>query len=64
MTAKELSTYVGKTGQWTVNAGAGVSVPVKINDARIMFGRVDLSVAPVGGIGECWVDRDSVSDLK
>jgi hypothetical protein len=63
MTANELRNYIGKEGDWTVNAGAGVTVRVKTKDARIMFGRVDVLVTPVTGTGEVWVDSQFLGDL-
>lgn len=63
MTAKELQDYVGKTGDWIVNAGAGVSVKVTVMDARQSYGRLDFSVKPVAGTGECWIDSEKVQNL-
>jgi hypothetical protein len=34
MTAAELAKDIGKEGNWVVNAGAGVTVKVKVVDAR------------------------------
>jgi hypothetical protein len=64
VTAKELSENIGKTGSWTVNAGAGVVVEVKVEDARVMFGRVDFLITPVAGSGTQWIDSQFVKDLK
>lgn len=64
MTAKELSDYIGRTGDWTVNAGAGVSVKVTVEDARVMFGRVDFLITPVAGSGTQWIDSQFVKDLR
>lgn len=70
MTAKELSKYEGRTGLATITpgvgkkkseAGATLQIPVKILDARSMFGRIEVLITPVGGKGERWVTRKTVT---
>lgn len=65
MSAAELARFIGKEGKARLvasHASSGVlKVPVKVKDARSMFGRVDLLVTPVGGEGEVWMDAAGVT---
>jgi len=57
MSAKELTQYVGKLGGYRVGE---LRVNVRILDARVSFGRLDLEIAPIAGNGAQWVSADSV----
>lgn len=50
-TQKDLSAFIGKTGTYQTG---GLTVNVKIVDARLTFGRVDLFITPVSGLGQKW----------
>lgn len=41
----------------------GLSVPVKILDARVSFGKIHVQITPVGGEGNTWVDHDRILEL-
>ena len=56
MSAKELEGLVGRKGLWK----ASIWVDVTIEDARRSYGRVDVQIAPVSGMGMAWVSLDSV----
>lgn len=38
----------------------GMKWPVKLIDARKVYGRVDVLITPVNGSGQKWVERNSV----
>jgi len=50
-TQNDLNEYIGKTGTYETG---GLVVNVKILDARNTFGRVDLLITPVSGLGQKW----------
>jgi len=54
----DLLAYIGKTGAIEAN---GLSVDVKINDARTRYGHLDLSVTPLAGTGERWVEYKNIA---
>jgi hypothetical protein len=54
----DFSAYVGKTG--AIDAG-GLTVAVKITDARTRYGHLDLYVTPVTGYGDRWVEYKNIS---
>lgn len=39
----------------------GMKFPVRILDARKVWGRVDVLVEPVGGEGSKWVEKSAIS---
>ena len=52
----QISVTVGvanKTAQYRIN---GMTFPVRILDARKVWGRVDALITPIGGEGEKWVE--------
>ena len=58
MTAKELSEFIGRHG--LVKMGT-LFVEVKVSDARISYGRIQLKVLPTGnGTGYTWIMLDSI----
>jgi hypothetical protein len=54
---KELAQYLGRSGHYHVQ---GMEVAVKVTDARVSFGQVQLEIEPYSGTGTAWVARDSV----
>ncbi len=59
MTSEELATYVGKVG--LLNIGDSFAVDVKSLDARESFGRLDILIEPVAGVGLKWVAESRIS---
>lgn len=57
-TTKELMELIGKPGLLRVG---DLSHPVKILDAKNVYDRTDVLVAPVGGKGKQWVYLNRVS---
>lgn len=39
----------------------GLGFPVRILDARRVYGRVDVLISPINGQGEKWVQADTVT---
>lgn len=60
MTVREMMNVVGKYGGLEL---AGITVLVRVVDARTCYGRDDLRVEPIGGTGATWVRADSVKLL-
>ena len=56
-TVKEMAQYLGRSGHYHVQ---GMEVAVKVVDARVSFGQVQLEIEPFSGTGTAWVARDSV----
>lgn len=56
-----LDDYKGRTGTIAVD---DLMVEVKIADARLRFGHLDLLVTPVAGSGERWVEQHRVEVAK
>lgn len=53
--------YIGKRGSVPYGNGRHeMRIAVTVLDAREVWGRVDLLIAPVTGEGSTWVSRDSV----
>lgn len=61
-TAADLAGYVQRKGIWSTPTG-DMKLPVMTVDARWLFGRTELKVAPIGGSGSTWVTAGSV-DLE
>ena len=62
MSAKELARLIGKVA--AMNVRGELFLYVRITDARLRFGTVDVFVEPLAdtaGTGGTWVTRDSVS---
>lgn len=53
-------TFVGKTGSINMD---DLNVHVRITNARIRFGHIDLLVEPINGSGEKWVERHRVTTV-
>lgn len=53
----DLEAYKGLEGRVTQN---NLTVNVKITDARIRYGHLDLCVTPVAGEGTVWVERKNI----
>lgn len=46
-----------KQGLYNMN---GMLFPVRVLDARKVWGRVDILISPLGGSGETWVEASKV----
>ena len=46
-----------KHGLYSIN---GLLFPVRVLDARKVWGRVDVLISPLGGSGETWVESSKV----
>lgn len=53
-------TLVGKTGSIDMD---DLCVHVRITDARVRFGHIDLLVEPIKGSGKKWVERHRVTTV-
>ena len=58
MTTAEMAKYIGQTG--TYHGIPGLVVEVKIVDARMSWGQLQLQVQPTSGSGSKWVNSDSI----
>ena len=56
-TVKELAQYLGRSGRFHVQ---GMEVAVRVVDARVSFGQVQLEIEPYSGSGTAWVAQDSI----
>lgn len=54
MTLREIVNNIGKTAK--LRTGDGIEVDVKILDAKMAYGNVRYTIAPVSGTGEAVVD--------
>jgi len=57
MTTREIAELLDKAATLETD---GLSVSVKIIDARENFGRIDVCVTPEAGSGQAWVSADRV----
>jgi hypothetical protein len=65
MTMKQAQEYIGKEALMRVPLSKSfIQVRVKITDARHFFGRDDVFIQPVMGIGAGWVSSESVELCK
>ena len=53
MTGAQLAQFIGRTGGYRVSRD--LNFEVRVVDARMRFGDVDLLIAPVAGNGTHWV---------
>lgn len=53
----DLDAYKGLNGTIESN---NLKVDVKINNARVRYGHLDLNVSPVAGTGEVWIERKNI----
>lgn len=60
MTAAKMARLIGREGMIR-GERAGLGFRVKVLDARVRFGAVDVLVEPVAGIGTAWVAVGSVT---
>ena len=58
MTVGQMAKYIGQTG--TYHGIPGLVVEVKIVDARMSWGQLQLQVQPTSGSGSKWVNSDSI----
>ena len=67
MSVAELARVIGQTGTLSVDVsgGAGWRVPCEVVDARLVWGRVQYRVSPVGSVGSpVWVESSRVEVTK
>lgn len=65
MTTNQMTAQVSDKKYFRAMSSSGKTsmlVPVDILDTRSRFGRVDVLVRAVGGIGEIWVNVDSLAN--
>ena len=58
MTLSEMNDIKGTQALWGIS---GVQVLVDVQDVRESFGRTDCLISPVGGSGEKWVQKGSLT---
>jgi hypothetical protein len=56
MTTRQLADLIGKVT--TYHASALLDFEVRVVDARMRFGNVDVLIQPVAGFGEQWITAD------
>ena len=54
----------GRTALYRPASLGGLAFPVKILDARKVWGRVDVLINPIGGSGEKWVEASSLRVIE
>lgn len=67
MEISEMVKLVGhKTGNKEIGLyySDGLSIEVKLIDAKQVFGRIDVKISPVSGSGDKWVQLDKISEMK
>lgn len=57
MNTYELSQMIGRKAHWTI---FDLQIPVKITDARHVFGRTDIQIQPLFGEGKHWCSHRAV----
>lgn len=57
MSVAELARLIGRTGTWQ---HGGLLFEITVSDVRTRFGGTDLLIVPVSGLGEAWVQDNSV----
>jgi len=61
MNALELAAYIGKTGTLHNSTGVtGLSFDVRVINARVSYGGLQLEVEPIAGSGRRWVEARRV----
>lgn len=62
--AAEMGRMIGRRGLAALSASGGAEgvlrVAVTVRDVRERFGKLDLLVTPVAGVGEAWVSEGKV----
>ena len=61
MTNAELAEFIGRTGLLSMDK---IAVEVRAHDAREVYGRLDILVAPVAGTGQAWVAESRIAWSK
>ena len=62
MTTAELAKYIDQTA--TYHGAPGLVIEVKVIDARMSWGQVQLQIQAVAGSGSNWVNAESVGGLS
>ena len=60
MNALELAAYIGKTGTFSIAPGAW-SFDVRVVNARVSYGGLQLEIEPIAGTGKRWVEARKVA---
>ena len=61
-TRQQLDAFIGQIGSILAHSfGCRMSVRVKVEDARVRFGQIELLVTPVAGDGQGWVEAQRVN---
>lgn len=55
----DLNEYRGRQGSIAIDGG--LSVTIRVEDARVRFGHLDLLVTPIMGSGKKWIESRRVS---
>ena len=62
MNALELAAYIGKAGTLHNASGVlGLSFDVRVVNARISYGGLQLEIEPIAGTGKRWVEARKVA---
>jgi hypothetical protein len=61
MTTAEMAKYIGAVALY--QPVPAMKFPVEILDARMSWGKFQLQVKPVGGIGDAWVLESSLLEI-
>jgi hypothetical protein len=57
-TAKGLVSYIGRQGSIGLRT---MSVDIRVTDARVSWGAVQVEIEPLSGSGSQWMDANSVT---
>ena len=58
MTAKDMIALIGTEGAY--NVSREMYVMVRIEDARVSYGEVQVLITPLQGYGTCWINVNNV----
>lgn len=58
MTARQLASVIGKTTTVQVPGWHNLDFEVRVIDARLRYGNLDVLVQPIAGFGEQWICAD------
>jgi hypothetical protein len=62
MTTAELAKYIDQTA--TYHGVPGLVIEVKVIDARMSWGQVQLQIQPTSGSGSKWINAESLGGLS
>ena len=61
MSTKELAKYIDREGILRFDFKHGLGVCVKVVDVRESYGRIDVMVEPINGVGQAWVSEGRIA---